>query len=209
MVIVVDFGIGNIGSIVNMISRLGVSAKVTSSADDVRVATSIILPGVGAYGYGMEKLNESGLIPSLEDRVIVDKIPLLGICLGMQLLFDFGEEGNVPGLGWVGGTVKRFDFSNYTNTDKPKLPHMGWNVAKPFRDTNVTFDAKDEQRFYFVHSFHCVCDNEDDILLTSHYGYEFTCAIKKDNIYGVQFHPEKSHRFGLELLKTFLLDSTC
>ena len=204
MLTIIDCGIGNTGSIVNMVRKVGGDAIITNSVAEIKEATAIILPGVGAFDHGMNKLNKSGLIPLLRDKVFSDKIPLLGICLGMQLMFDSSEEGCLPGLGWVSGDVKRFDFSTLKPETNFKLPHMGWNIVSPLSNQSFFGDKEEEQRFYFVHSYHVVCKKHSDVLATSAYGYNFTCAVKKENICGVQFHPEKSHQFGMNFFRNYL-----
>ena len=201
MIVIIDYGTGNTGSILNMIRKVGYEAKISNSQDDILSASVLILPGVGAFDNAIKKFNASGLRQIIEQRVISDKIPFLGICLGMQLIFEASEEGSEKGLGWVPGKVKRFDFKGgkYSHL---KTPHMGWNIVKPVKDCNL-FDGLKEPRFYFVHSYYVSCD-DDFMLAVANYGHKFVCSIQKDNIYATQFHPEKSHKFGIRFFKNFL-----
>lgn len=201
-IVIIDCKIGNIGSIINMFKKIGVKAKPSSDKDEILAADKLLLPGVGAFDNGMRSLRKAGLIEILNQKVLVDKTPILGICLGMQLLMQKSEEGTEEGLGWLDGEVKKFDFG--ANSDKLKIPHMGWNMVHPLQTDSLFHEmGEEEKRFYFVHSYHVVCENSDDILATTRYGYEFTSSVHKDNIYGAQFHPEKSHKFGMNLLKNF------
>ncbi|NEW60730.1 imidazole glycerol phosphate synthase subunit HisH [Sulfurovum sp. bin170] len=199
--IIVDYKVGNIGSIINMLKKIGVKAKLSSDKDEIMDANKLLLPGVGSFDNGMRNLRESGLIEVLNKKVLEDKTPILGICLGMQLLMDSSEEGQEKGLGWIKGEVKKFDFGK--NKDKLKVPHMGWNIVNPTNRDSLYKNFDEESRFYFVHSYHAICEDEKNILGKTHYGYNFASSIYKDNIFGVQFHPEKSHKFGMRLLKNF------
>lgn len=201
MIVVVDYGMGNLGSISNMLKKIGVAAVVTSDFPTIEQATKLILPGVGAFDNGMENLHELGLVPVLSQKVLIEKTPMLGICLGMQLLTRYSEEGQRSGLGWIAADTKRFRFE--PDATALKVPHMGWNTVRIAKDTCLWTDVSDEPRFYFVHSYHVVCEQESDVLLRTSYGYEFASGFSRDNIAGVQFHPEKSHRFGMQLLKNF------
>ena len=204
MIKILEYGMGNTASILNMIRKAGGEAELCSSARELETPSAIILPGIGAFDNGMVKLKESCLLDAVQSSVLDDKIPFLGICLGMQLLFEKSEEGQVPGLGWLRGEVKKFDFSQL-NLEKPlKVPHMGWNLVNPCSYDNLYAGLEDEARFYFVHSYHVNCSNDKDVLASAHYGYDFTCSVHKDNIWGAQFHPEKSHRFGVQFFKNFL-----
>lgn len=212
MISIIDCQMGNIGSVVNIIKHIGHPVQVISTKEEVLQAKKIIFPGVGHWINGVKKLNESGLKPAILEVVNERKIPLMGICLGMQLLFKTSDEGDKDGLGLVQGHIKKFDFSGLsaelsTGPSRLRIPHMGWNVVRPCREKEILLaglqDLGDETRFYFVHSFHASDVPEEYQLLTCHYGYEFVCAVNKDNIWGVQFHPEKSHKFGMQLLKNF------
>jgi glutamine amidotransferase len=209
MVIIIDYGMGNTGSILNMIRKVGGEAIISSDIADIERASGIVLPGVGAFDHGMKKLNELGILPVLEKRVLIDKVPFLGVCLGMQLLFSSSDEGKSKGLGWIPGSVKKFDFKNIDNQLRLKVPHMGWNIVKP-KDSSQLFSGIDEElRYYFVHSFYVQCDSIEHSLATCNYGNEFTCSVSKENIFGVQFHPEKSHKFGMQLFKNYMDITLC
>lgn len=201
VVIILDYGIGNLGSIANMIRRIG--GEVTVSGDPRVVATAdrIILPGVGAFDTGMKALLQSGLVEPLRRRVVDEGAPLLGICLGMQLLTAGSEEGRLPGLHWVPAETVAFRLP----PEEPELrvPHMGWNSVTIRRRDSLFRHCAGESRFYFVHSYHVRCRSEDDVLATCSYGLELTAAFQHGNVYGVQFHPEKSHRFGMDVLRAF------
>ncbi len=202
MIAIIDYGMGNVKSVANMLRKIGHGSQITCDPLIVERAEKMILPGVGAFDSGMENLKQSGLFDILNRRVLVDKIPILGICLGMQLFAKSSEEGRKEGLGWIDADVKRFDFSQ---SDKPlKVPHMGWNYVTINKQHPLFEDAFEPMRYYFVHSFHHVCHNKSDVLARTKYGYNFVCVIAQDNIMGVQFHPEKSHKYGMQLLKNFV-----
>jgi len=200
MIVIVDYGIGNLASVLNMFKKIGVKEVVISNNEEViSRADKILLPGVGAFDAGMKNLENSKLIAVLNDKVIKEKVPILGICLGMQLLTQKSEEGELKGLGWVDAeTVKcKFDASL-----KLKIPHMGWNYIKIQRENPlVKMDSKN--RYYFVHSYYVKCHNQSQSIATSEFGLDFTCMVNKDNIFGAQFHPEKSLKFGMKLLENF------
>ncbi len=198
MITIVDYGMGNLGAVLNMFKRIGVRARVAAGPDEVRDAERLVLPGVGAFDAAMQRINGSGLREALEHKARVDKVPLLGICLGMQLLTRGSEEGTEPGLGWIGATTRRFP-----PLPGLKVPHMGWNLVQPTRPHPLTDALPPEPRFYFVHSYHVQVDDPADSLLRAHYGIDFDAAIGHGNIVGAQFHPEKSHRFGMALLGNF------
>ena len=199
MIVVIDYKMGNIGSILNMLKKIDAEGIISSDPDEIKRADKLILPGVGSFDRGIRNLTDSGLIPILESKVIKERTPILGICLGMQLFSKRSEEGVLDGLGWIDAEVKRFSFEN----NKLKIPHMGWNSVTVLKQDNLLRDMPEQSRFYFVHSYYLVCKDEKDALLTTDYGHSFTSAVKKDNIIGVQFHPEKSHKFGMKLLKNF------
>jgi imidazole glycerol-phosphate synthase subunit HisH len=201
MITIIDIGMGNLGSIQNMLSTIRIDSRITSSTGDIERAERLILPGVGSFDVAMRNLRDSGLIPVLNRRVFEDKIPILGICLGVQLFGKKSEEGVLPGLGWIEAESIRFKFGS--NHAKLRIPHMGWNTITPTEETSIFRDMYKDARFYFVHSYHLVCDDEKDILSTTLYGYDFPSSIRKNNIFGTQFHPEKSHKFGMRLLKNF------
>jgi imidazole glycerol-phosphate synthase subunit HisH len=202
MIVIVDSGVSNVRSVANMLRRGGI-VGVEVSRDPARIAAAdrIILPGVGAFDAGMRALRELGLRTVLDRRVMEDGIPVLGICLGMQLLAERSEEGVEPGLGWIQGDNVKFSFPDTGSS--PKVPHMGWNVLRSERPSPLFDHLDDEARFYFVHSYHLRCRRAEDILATATYGEPFVAAVRRGNVYGVQFHPEKSHRFGMALLQRF------
>jgi glutamine amidotransferase len=202
MIVVVDYGAGNIGSIINMFKRLGAQAIASSDEKVIAQATKLILPGVGSFDYGMNKLIESGVIDILNKKVLVDKTPILGICLGVQLMTEGSEEGSIPGLGWFNARTVKFDL-NSRNLSL-KIPHMGWNDTFLQKESKYFNIDDDEYRYYYVHSYHLLAEDEKDILTTCEYGYEFVSGLEKDNITGLQFHPEKSHKFGMRILKNFI-----
>jgi glutamine amidotransferase len=199
---IIDYGVGNLGSIQNMLKKLGANSEIASDAGSIERATKIILPGVGAFDAGMAQLNASGLRPALDDAALVRKVPVAGICLGMQLMTNGSEEGKLPGLGWIPARTIRF----MPATDETmKIPHMGWSVVRKSKPSTIVNLLGEELRFYFVHSYHVDCVNRDDVLLTAQYGsVKFDAAFERENILGFQFHPEKSHRFGMALLNAFL-----
>ena len=201
MIVVVDYGIGNLGSILNMLKKIGVKAILSRNADDLRNADKLILPGVGAFDTGMKHLLDSGLVETLNDLVLNAKKPTIGLCLGMQLLTKKSEEGNLPGLGWIDAETVRFRFDG--NQNALKIPHMGWNNVTTQQAKPLLNGLEEDARFYFVHSYHIVCHHATDVLGVTHYGFDFPAIIQKENIMGTQFHPEKSHKFGMRLLKNF------
>lgn len=200
MIAIVNYGLGNLGSISNMLKAIGEKSLISSNRDDIEKADGIILPGVGAFDAGMTKLKEMELIDVIKEQALDKKKPILGICLGMQLLGRRSEEGNSEGLNLIPFDNIRFRLAD-TNL---KVPHMGWDIVE-FKQQNLLTDSlKGGQRYYFVHSYHAKCDFAENILMTCDYGYEFAAAVVKDNIMGVQFHPEKSHDFGMALLKNYV-----
>lgn len=201
MIVIVDYGMGNVGSIRNMLRAVGSDAVITAAPAQIASAQKLILPGVGAFDAGMRNLADAGLIPLLEDAVRVRRTPILGVCLGMQLMCKLSDEGKLPGLGWIDAHIRRFDFSAGPAL---KVPHMGWNCVAVAKPNSLISAQEGEQRFYFVHSYHAVCNRTEDVLVRSHHGYDFDAAFSCGNIYGVQFHPEKSHRFGKSLMTKFV-----
>lgn len=202
MITIIDYNTGNIKSIQNMLKRIGAKSCISSNPLEIENAEKLILPGVGHFDYGMRNLQESGLIEVLNKRVLKDKVPILGICLGAQLLGNKSEEGVLPGLAWVDMEVLKFDKAKMA--EDLKIPHMSWNEITIKKESILLSGLDNESRFYFVHSYYMKCNNEKDVLTTSRYGYEFTSAVEKENIFGVQFHPEKSHKFGMRLLENFM-----
>jgi glutamine amidotransferase len=201
MIVIINYGMGNLASIQNMFKKVGADAIISSSLTDIQSADKLILPGVGAFNTGMQKLKESGLQEIIKKRAIEGGIPTLGICLGMQLLMNKSEEGQLPGLGWLDGEVIRFKFTAAQN--QIKIPHMGWNTIVKIKDHPLMAGLPIEPRFYFVHSFHVECKNEQDVLAKTNYGYDFASIVAQNNILGTQFHPEKSHKFGMQILRNF------
>jgi imidazole glycerol-phosphate synthase subunit HisH len=200
MITIVDYGMGNLGSVQNMLKRIGVQSQVTGDQHKIEQASKLLLPGVGAFDAAMQKINDTGLRTILDKKVLEDKVPVLGICLGMQLLTDSSEEGKIPGLGWVPATTKKFNFPEGTFL---KIPHMGWNTVHVVNSSPLTANFSTDSRFYFVHSYYVLVNNEADILATTNFGINFHSIIQHNHIYGAQFHPEKSHKFGMLLLENF------
>ena len=198
MIVIVDYGLGNLVSVKNMLKKLGIESTITDKKEAIEKAKKIILPGVGAFDNGMNLIKQKGLLEVLNQKATVEKIPVLGICLGMQLLTKGSEEGIEKGLGWVDAQTIKFNF-----TDRVlKIPHMGWSYIDVKKE-NKLIRKEDKHRFYFVHSYYVKCNNENDIIANCNYGNEFTCILNHENIYGAQFHPEKSLKFGMELLNNF------
>jgi glutamine amidotransferase len=202
MIVIVNYGLGNLESIKNMLKKVGFESVISSDPEQIRKASKLILPGVGAFDNGMNNLHDLRIIPVLEEEVFEKKTPILGICLGMQLFTKKSEEGKMAGLGWIDAETVRFQFHEEKET--LKIPHMGWNTIKFKKKSTLFQDPFPEMRFYFIHSYYAVCQKGDDILTETHYGYDFTSSFQKENIIGVQFHPEKSHKFGMKLLKNFV-----
>lgn len=199
MITIVDFNMGNLGSIRNMFKKIGVESQITADPQQIAAAGKLVLPGVGAFDAGMENLERTGLIGLLNRRVLEEGVPTLGICLGMQLMARRSEEGRLAGLGWVDAEVVRFSPPD----SSLRVPHMGWNRVTTNRASELTDNLPQEPRFYFVHSYFVRCQDPADVLLTTQYGNPFHSAFQHRNVFGVQFHPEKSHRFGMELLRNF------
>jgi len=200
MVVIIDTKMGNVKSIQSMLRKIGVKSQISHDLEVIDSASRYILPGVGSFDTGMSYLNNSGIKEVLKRNIEVAKKPILGICLGMQLLTKGSQEGKLDGLGWIDAEAYRFDFKS-SDIDLP-VPNMGWNIAKSSKK-NRLWEGLAENRFYFVHSFYVKTKIEEETLSTSNYGIEFASSIHRDNIYGVQFHPEKSHRYGMQLLKNF------
>ncbi len=199
-VTIIDYGMGNLGSIANMLRKIGAQATISSDPEEIAKAEKLILPGVGAFDQGMEKLEGLGFREVLDERVLDRRVPILGICLGMQLLTRSSDEGERQGLGWIDAETVRFRFDG---EDKLRIPHMGWNLIDPRPGATWLEGLPEEPRFYFVHTFYVRCRNVEDVAATTHYGFPFTSAVRRDNIFGTQFHPEKSHKFGMALLRNF------
>lgn len=200
MITIVDYGMGNLGSVLNMFKKIGAKAYVTDDLEEIKKAGKLLLPGVGAFDAAMQRINDRGLKDVLNEKALDENIPILGICLGMQLLTDGSEEGKMPGLGWIKGKAIRFDFPDNTL----KVPHMGWNITKAVRPSPLTKNLQDDARFYFVHSYYVKADSKEDVLMRTEYGFDFDSVIwNRQNIFGAQFHPEKSHKYGMKLFENF------
>ena len=203
MIAIIDFGMGNLGSVYNMFKWLGYhDAIITADLEQIKASDKLVLPGVGSYKMAMDNLKNGGYLPILEQKVNHEHVPCMGICLGMQLLFERSEEGDCDGLGYIKGKVVRFNFDN--EEKKIRIPHIGWNFVDINKKSAIVEDMFSENRFYFVHSYHAKCEDEEDILMTTNYGYNFASAVEKNNIYGFQFHPEKSHKYGKKIFENFL-----
>jgi glutamine amidotransferase len=200
MIIIIDYRMGNLGSLANMLKKIRTPAKISSDLEDIESAEKLILPGVGSFDHGMQKLQELKLLELLNKKVVKDHTPILGICLGMQLFTKSSEEGILKGLGWFDANTVKFKIDNKCSL---KIPHMGWDTLNVLKPHSMYQNMDNNSMFYFVHSYHVICNRKDDVLSTSYYGYEFVSSISKDNIIGVQFHPEKSHKYGMKILENF------
>ena len=201
MITIINYGSGNIRAIGNIYERLRIPFKIANYPEEVIGAKKMILPGVGAFDETISMLDESGFRSVLDHEVLNNHIPVLGICVGMQILANKSEEGNLPGLGWIDGEVKKIDKALFTS--KPKIPHLGWNSVKVVKPNRLIQEVDEEQGFYFLHSYYFECTDQDDVMSTTFYGKAFASSVKHNNTYGVQFHPEKSHHNGVNLLKNF------
>lgn len=201
-IVVIDYGMGNLGSVSNMLKFIGANNKITSDLDQIRKADKLILPGVGHFDKAIQNIHQLNLMDTIKKKVLIDQIPILGICLGMQLLCNNSEEGQGNGFGFIEAQVKKFKFSRSIDL---KVPHMGWNQIKILKnDSKIIEGLEDKTRFYFVHSYYVKCNKINDILTKTVYGNEFVSSFEKNNIIGVQFHPEKSHKFGIKLFSNFI-----
>jgi imidazole glycerol-phosphate synthase subunit HisH len=200
MITIVDYGMGNLGSVQNMFKRIGTQSQISADLDVIAKAEKILLPGVGAFDAAMQRINDGGFKEVLDAKVLREKIPTLGICLGMQLLTDSSEEGQLAGLGWIPAKTIKFSFDKIQNL---KVPHMGWNQVNEIHSSPLTKDLPDEPRFYFVHSYYVQTYDPKYVLMSTNHGIDFHSIIQKDNVFGAQFHPEKSHKFGMKLLENF------
>jgi len=201
MIVIIDYKMGNLGSITNIIQKIGYTSIVSSDIETIAKADKLILPGVGSFEKAMENLKSLNLIEVLNEKVLIQKTPVMGICLGMQLMTNFSEEGEVNGLGWIDANTLKFQLTNFPDL---KIPHMGWNEVTFPQPHFLCEDYHEQPRFYFVHSYFVRCAKEENILMKTEFGNEFHSGIVKDNIMGVQFHPEKSHKFGMQLIKNFI-----
>ena len=202
MISIIDYGVGNIKAFANIYYNAGISFKIATSVQDLEKNVSkIILPGVGSFDHAMQSLQRSGMRERLDELVVQDKLPVIGICVGMQMLAHFSEEGNAKGPGWIDAEVKKFD-SSILGKKKP-LPHMGWNNLNILSDDLIFNGLMEKPRFYFLHSYFFECFDNDNVLATANYGKNFACVVKSENVYGIQCHPEKSHHNGINLLNNF------
>lgn len=200
MIGIVDYGLGNVQAFANIYRRLGIEARPIKTPEEVAEATKLILPGVGAFDWAMARLNQSGVREALDNAVLARGVPVLGVCVGMQMMADRSEEGDLPGLGWIGGDVVRFRME--PGQQRTPLPHMGWNDVQQ-TDVSLLFEGVESPRFYFLHSFYFRPTSQSDQIATTDYGLKFTSAVGRASIFGTQFHPEKSHAWGIRLLKNF------
>jgi imidazole glycerol-phosphate synthase subunit HisH len=201
MITIINYGLGNIKAFANIYHKLGVAFSIATKPEDLKGATKIILPGVGDFDWAMERLDKSGMRQPLDELILEQELPVLGICVGMQILANSSEEGNLPGLGWIDAKVKKFDTSQFKQ--KTKIPHMGWNDVSPIKNNGLFTGLETNALFYFLHSYYFECNKPEDTLAVANYGSQFACAANHNNIYGVQFHPEKSHQYGIQLLHNF------
>ena len=201
MIGIIDYGSGNVKAIANIYKKLNLDYFVTSEPDELDKADRLILPGVGAFDQTMKLLNESGLQKKLDQKVLTDKLPIMGICVGMQIMAESSEEGTQPGLGWLKGHVLKINEGEIPK--KPKLPHMGWNNVALTRENLILDEVDTEKGFYFLHSYYVQPQQAEDVLATVNYGSDLTCVVRRENIIGIQFHPEKSHNNGVQIFKNF------
>lgn len=201
MITIIDYGVGNIKAFYNIFSKLSVNVKIAQKPEDLINASKLILPGVGHFDYAMKRFSESGMLNVVDEMVMNHNMPILGICVGMQMLAKTSEEGVMPGLGWINATVKKIDTNFLTQTTR--LPHMGWNDVSVKTKNPLLKNLEFNSRFYFLHSYYFETNIASDSIAFSNYGKEFTCVVNHKNIYGVQFHPEKSHHYGVQLLNNF------
>ncbi|MEV9477227.1 imidazole glycerol phosphate synthase subunit HisH [Aliarcobacter butzleri] len=200
MIGIIDYGVGNIKAFANIYKNLNIPFKIVKDISEFENITKLILPGVGSFDHAMISLQNSGMREKLDELVLEKKIPVIGICVGMQMLAKSSEEGTLNGLGWIDGIVKKFDKSKIKNAP---LPHMGWNNLKIEKKNKIFDNLEENPRYYFLHSYYFECENKEDVIATATYGEKFDCMINHKNIYGIQCHPEKSHHNGMQLLKNF------
>jgi len=201
MIAIVNYGLGNIHAIANIYKRLNIPARIASSAEDLTQAQKIVLPGVGAFDWAMTRLDQSGMRECLDDLVLRKGRPVLGICVGMQMMAKRSDEGRLEGLGWIDADVRRFDEDSFAH--KTRLPHMGWNDVVPRKDGGLFRGLESGARFYFLHSYYFAPSQEGDVLAITDYNGSYASCVRSGNIFGVQFHPEKSHQWGIQLLNNF------
>ncbi|MGI9581163.1 imidazole glycerol phosphate synthase subunit HisH [Chryseobacterium sp. RRHN12] len=201
MITIIDYGVGNINAFVNVYKRVDVPVKVAKTKEDLEGAQKLILPGVGHFDHAMTQLNNSGMREKLDELVLNQKVPVIGICVGMQMMANRSDEGIMEGLKWIDATVKKFDETKIQQVTR--LPHMGWNDVKPVKDVGLFEGLQDNSIFYFLHTYYFECNNSEDIMAVTEYGGEFASAAHHENKFGIQFHPEKSHHYGEILLHNF------
>lgn len=201
MITLIDYGVGNLKSFINVYNRINIPIEIAQTAQDIVNAERLILPGVGHFDHAMLQLNRSGMRDAIDKQVLVNKIPIIGICVGMQMMSQRSEEGSEKGLGWIDAEVRKLDDSKINQITK--LPHMGWNEVILEKSTDLLCDIRPNSVFYFLHSYYFHCNDTENILATTNYGHNFTSIACRDNIYGIQFHPEKSHNDGQKLLENF------
>lgn len=199
MIQIIDYGLGNTGSIFNMLKKIGVESEIVDNPLKLNDGSKYILPGVGSFDNGMKLLKDNNWIEKLNELIILKKNPILGICLGMQLMTKSSEEGIIPGLSWIDADVKKFSFKD----NNLKIPHMGWNNINPIKNNKLFYKLNNQSRFYHVHSYYVLLNDSSNEIALTNYSKEFTSSFQKDNIFGVQFHPEKSHKYGMQLLSNF------
>ena len=203
MIGIINYGVGNISAFVNIYKQLNIPLKIVSRESDLLDVSKIILPGVGHFDYAMTKFQASGMKDLIDKMVTIDKVPVIGICVGMQMMARRSDEGVLDGLGWIDADVKRFDADTYYRNMALPLPHMGWNDVYTVKSSPLLKHLEEDAKFYFLHSYYFVCHNQDNIVATAEYGAKFTCISNHGNVYGIQCHPEKSHKYGVQLLKNF------
>ena len=201
MIVLIDYGVGNISAFLNIYKQLNIPARTAKTESELDGAQKIILPGVGHFDYAMQRFNDSGMRERVNKLVTQDKIPVVGICVGMQMMAGKSDEGQLEGLGWIDADVVKFDDAQ--RSAKMPLPHMGWNDVYPTKPNPLFTGLEEDARFYFLHSYYFKCHRPEDSIAEADYGIRFSCSVNKENVYGVQCHPEKSHHFGLQLLKNF------
>jgi glutamine amidotransferase len=201
MITIINYGSGNIGALANIYEKYSIPYKIATKSSEIENAEKIILPGVGAFDSTMQSLNQSGLRDALDHQVLIKKVPVLGICVGMQIMANGSEEGTLPGLNWINARVKKFSTEQIKHL--PKIPHLGWNTIQIAKSHLLMNNIDENRGFYFIHSYYVETFLSDDVLTTTFYGHQFTSAIQKENIIAVQFHPEKSHKNGVQLLLNF------
>lgn len=201
MLTLIDYGVGNINAFLNIYKQLNIPARTAKNVSELEGASKVILPGVGHFDYAMKKFIESGMRETVDHMVKVEKKPVVGICVGMQMMANRSDEGDMPGLGWIDADVRKFS-PEQMSANLP-LPHMGWNNIRVARETPLLQNLGEIPRYYFLHSYYFECKEKQNEIAEADYGFSFTCAANNENVYGVQFHPEKSHHFGIQLLKNF------